>query len=47
MSIISITSFACTAAYLCDNGGGRRRYVRQMCGLLARFDAVWWSFSND
>jgi hypothetical protein len=28
MSIVSITSFACTAAYLCDNGGGRRRYVR-------------------
>jgi hypothetical protein len=28
MSIISITSFACTAAYLCDNGGGRRRYLR-------------------
>jgi hypothetical protein len=28
MSIVSITSFASTAAYLCDNGGGRRRYVR-------------------
>jgi hypothetical protein len=27
MSIISITSFACTAAYLCDNGGGRCPYV--------------------
>jgi hypothetical protein len=28
MSIVSITSFTCTVAYLCDNGGGRRRYVR-------------------
>jgi hypothetical protein len=28
MSIVSITSFACTAAYLCDNGGRHRRYVR-------------------